>query len=387
MAVGLHNRGAMPPVAPNAIQQTGALKRLIDARSADGVVNLGDVQAIITQARKENVQGGELGLLRTLASSKAMTPAAKDFYVPRIDQMVPAGAPTAQLAAILFRVNPDTGRKQLLKVLDEARNPVPGGPKTYVITGLGRPYLAAITTGQVIMGLTKFLDGASPAQATKIRGYLKQQLQAVQKPISQGGLGVPAMKGANGIAMAVDTRVPGVTAVNQNAIMLRALEKIAELPGPENAQLAAQARGVASKVARELKAELDVVYPATGRLAYGMRVRNGRPEPVQSEDGDHLKTTYDALKSLKIFGERFTPVIERLDRRLPELKHAGSDDLDGRPGKVYTEGFNAFVLKYRSVIGDGVATAGELSQLNTLARRDGLLSSGEKKLIALATRI
>jgi hypothetical protein len=108
---------------------------------------------------------------------------------------------------------------------------------------------------------------------------------------------------------------------------------------------------------------------------------------VQSEDGDHLKTTYDALKSLKVFGERFQPVIDRLDRRLPELKHAGAEDLDARPGKVYTDEFNTFRLKYRSVIADGDATANELKALDTMAKRDGLLSPGEKKLIALAQRI
>lgn len=377
----------MPLAAPNAIQQTGALKRLIDARSADGVVNLPDVQAILAQAKKEHVQVGELGLLRAVGSSKALTQAAKDWFVPRADQLVPAGAPTAQMAAIIFRLNPDTGRKQLLSLLDNAKNPVAGGPKTYVITGLGRPYLAAITTGQTIMGLTKFMDGASPAQATKIRGYLRQQLQVLQKPLSQGGLAVPSVKGSDGIALAVDSRVPGVTAVNQNAIVLRALEKIAELPGPQNAKLAAEARAVGAKLARDLKAQLDICYPANGRLAYGLRMRSGRPEPVQSEDGDHLKTTYDALKSLKVFGERFQPVIDRLDRRLPELKHAGAEDLDARPGKVYTDAFNTFRLKYRSVIADGNATAGELKTLDTMAKRDGLLSPGEKKLIAIAQKI
>src|SRR5262249_6887842 len=156
-----------------ALQQTAALKRLITDRSKDGVINLADAQAILAQARKENVQNGELQLLRQVGGGDQLTPRAKDFFVPRVDQVVPAGAPTAQMAAILSRLNPDTGRKQLLALLDQARNPVAGGPKTFVVRGLGPPYLAAITTGQVISGLTKFMTGASPADATRIRGYLK----------------------------------------------------------------------------------------------------------------------------------------------------------------------------------------------------------------------
>jgi len=374
----------MPLAAANANPQLGALKRLVDAKKADGVLNLQDVQAIVTQAKKENVQVGELGVLRTLGKDKALTEAAKDFFVPRVDQLVPAGAPTAQLAAILFRIEPATGRRQLLDLLDRAQNPVPGGPKTFVIRNLGRPYLAAITTGQVINGLTKFMDGASPAQAVKIRRYLGEQLKTLQQPISRGGLSVPAVQGARGLALAVDTRVPGVTAVNQNAIVLRALEKVGQLPGPENAALANEARGVAMRMSRELKAELDLAYPANGRLVYGLRMTNGRPELLQSEDGDHLKTTYDALKSLTVFKATFAPVLQRLERRLPELPVATAEDLDGRPGHVYTDGFNDFRLSYRRAIGDGVATAGELSRLDALARRDGLLSSGEKKLISRA---
>ncbi len=374
----------MPLAAANANQQLGALKRLIDARSKDGVVNLQDVKAILTQARRENVQVGELGALRTLAADPTLTPAARDFFVPRVDQVVPAGAPTAQLAAILFRIDRDTGRKQLLDVLDRSHNPVAGGPKTFVIRGLGRPYLAAITTGQVITGLTKFMDGATPAQATKLRRYLGEQLKTLQQPISRGGLSVPAVLGARGLALAVDTRVPGVTAVNQNAIVLRALEKVGQLAGPENAQLASEARGVATRLSRELKAELDLAYPSAGRLVYGLRMTNGRPELLQSEDGDHLKTTVDALKSLTVFKSTFTPVLERLARRLPELSVATPEDLDGRPGHVYTDGFNEFRLSYRRAVKDGVVTAGELSRLDALAKRDGLLSGGEKKLIALA---
>lgn len=378
----------MPLAAANANQQTGALQRFITEKSKDGVVNLPDVEAILALAKKEDVQGGELALLRQLAGRQALTPRAKDWFVRQVDAVVPAGAPTAQMAAILFRIDPATGRQQLLKLLDESRNPVAGGPKTFVVRGLGPPYLAAITTGQVITGLTKFLDGASPADAARIRGYLSQQLQVLQRPVSRGGLAVPGMVAApRGLALSDDTRAGGIIAVNQSAVVLRSLERIALLPGAENAKLAADARAVGTRMARELKAELDFTYPATGRLAYSLRMRSGRAEAVRLEDGDHLKTTLDALKSLQVFGARFEPVLERIAKRLPEIGVAGPEDLDGRAGHVYTDGFNAFRAEYQRVIGDGVATATELQRLDSLGRRDGLLTPGERALIRRARAV
>ncbi len=137
---------AMPVAAANTNQQLAALQKAIAARKADGKVTAKEANELLAQAKKEFVQGGELSLLRQLAGDKTLAPAAKDGFVKKVDQIVPAGAPTAQLAAILFRIDPKTGREQLLSILDQAKNPVAGGPKTFVVTGLGRPYLAAITS-------------------------------------------------------------------------------------------------------------------------------------------------------------------------------------------------------------------------------------------------
>ncbi|MFN7133305.1 MAG: hypothetical protein ACK4N5_14600, partial [Myxococcales bacterium] len=327
----------MPAPAANANQQTAALQRLIARRSADGKVNRAEAMELVAQAKKENVQIGELALLRQLAGKGVLTEGARDAFVRSVDQVVPAGAPTAQLSAILFRIDPDTGRKQLLALLDGAKNPVPGGPKTFVVTGLGKPYLAGITTAQVISGLTKFLDGATPRQAEKLRHYLGQQLDALQKPVSRGGLAVPGrLPGPKGLAFASDTRAGPITAVNQNAVVLRALERIAQLEGAENAALARRARTLGTRVARELKSELDFTYPAKGRLAYSLTMRNGRASVVRLEDGNHLKTTLDALKALKVFAEPFAPVVARVERRLPEIAFAGPEDLSNAAGQIYT---------------------------------------------------
>lgn len=136
----------MPVAAANANQQLAALQKAIAARKADGKVTAKEANELLAQAKKEFVQGGELSLLRQLAGDKALAPTAKDAFVKKVDQLVPAGAPTAQLAAILFRLDPKTGREQLLSILDKTKKPVAGGPKTFVVTGLGRPYLAAITS-------------------------------------------------------------------------------------------------------------------------------------------------------------------------------------------------------------------------------------------------
>jgi hypothetical protein len=369
----------------DANQQIGALNRLIKNKEADGTVNLQDAQAIVAQAKKENVQGGELGLLRQLGTNGPLTPRAKSYFVHTVDQMWPAGAPTAQLAAVYYRLDPNTGRRQLLSMLDNAKNPVPGGPKTYVVTGLGRPYLAAITTGQVMSGLTKFLDGATPADAKKIRGYLNQQLNALDTPVSRGGLRAPGMlPSSRGLALCDDTREGGIVAINQQAVVLRSLEKVAMLKGPENAAIAQRARSMGSKLANELKANLDFAYPASGRLAYSFTMRNGRPATVQLEDGHHLKTSIEALQGLQIFGSRFAPVLQRLKTRMPDVFLAGPEDLTGTSGRIYTDGFNQFRAAFHSAEADGVVTPAELQRLKTLANKDGLVSTGERAMLKRA---
>jgi hypothetical protein len=369
----------------DANQQIGALNRLIKNKEADGTVNLQDAQAIVAQAKKENVQGGELQLLRQLGSSGPLTPRAKTYFVRSVDQMWPAGAPTAQLAAVYYRLDPNTGRRQLLSMLDHAKNPVPGGPKTFVVTGLGRPYLAAITTGQVMNGLTKFLDGATPSDAKKIRGYLNQQLTALDTPVSRGGLRVPGMLPASrGLALSDDTREGGIVAINQQAVVLRSLEKVALLKGPENAAIAQRARDLGGKLARELKANLDFAYPATGRLAYSFTMRNGQPSTVQLEDGHHLQTTIQALQGLQIYSHDFGTVLQRLKARVPDVFLAGPEDLTGSSGHIFTDGFNQFRAAYQSAEKDGVVTPAELQRLKTLANQDGLVSTGERALLKRA---
>lgn len=273
-------------------------------------------------------------------------------------------------------------REQLLSILDKAKNPVAGGPKTFVVTGLGRPYLAAITSAQVTSGLVKFLDGATPQQARKMRAYLGQQLKTFETPVARGGVAVPGLLGARGLAFASDTRAGPVTAVNQNAVVLRALEKVALLKGPENAALATRARALGTRTANELKSELDFAYPATGQLAYSLIMRHGHPLLAQLEDGNHLKTTLDALGSLKVFAAPFAPVIARMKKRLPEIAFAGTEDLTGTPGHIYNAGFNAFRAEVARVEHKAIVTAHDLAHLETLARHDGLLTPGEKGLLA-----
>ena len=372
----------MPVAAANANQQLAALQKALAVRKADGKITAKEANELLAQAKKEFVQGGELAVLRQVAAGKSLAPAAKDAFVKEVDQIVPAGAPTAQLAAILFRLDPNTGRQQLLAILDKAKNPVAGGPKTFVVTGLGRPYLAAITSAQITTGLVKFLEGATPQQATKIRHYLGQQLKTFETPVARGGVAVPGRLGAKGLAFASDTRAGPITAVNQNAVVLRALEKVALLEGPQNSAIAAKARGLATRTANELKSELDFTYPATGRLAYSLTMRNGKPATVQLEDGNHLKTTLDALGSLKMFKARFEPVIARVEKRLPEIAFAGTEDLTGISGLIYNAGFTAFRAEVIKVEHKATITAQDVARLESLAGRDGLMTSGEKGLLA-----
>ena len=372
----------MPVAAANANQQLAALQKAIAARKADGKVTAKEANELLAQAKKEFVQGGELSLLRQLAGDKTLAPSAKDAFVKKVDRLVPAGAPTAQLAATLFRLDPKTGRDQLLSILDKAKNPVAGGPKTFVVTGLGRPYLAAITSAQVTSGLVKFLEGASPQQATKIRHYLGQQLKTFETPVARGGVAVPGRLGAKGLAFASDTRAGPITAVNQNAVVLRALEKVASLKGPANAALAKKAHSLGARTAHELKSELDFTYPATGRLAYSLVMRNGKPVTAQLEDGNHLKTTLDALGSLKVFGAHFEPVIARIEKRLPEIAFAGPEDLTGASGHIYSAAFDAFRAEVAKVEHKTTVTAHDLAHLETLAKHDGLMTPGEKGLLS-----
>ncbi|MBI3182888.1 MAG: hypothetical protein HYZ28_12190 [Myxococcales bacterium] len=44
---------------------------------------------MLAKAKKENVQIGELALLRSVATSKALVPEAKDGFVRAVDQVVP----------------------------------------------------------------------------------------------------------------------------------------------------------------------------------------------------------------------------------------------------------------------------------------------------------
>lgn len=374
----------MPPAAANANQQIGSLQRFISARTADRKVTKTEATQILAKAKEGGVQVGELALLRTLAGRKALAPAARDSFEKSVDQIVPDGAPTARLAAILFRLDPATGRKQLLDMLDAAKNPVAGGPKTFVIRDGGTPYMAAITTGQVITGLTKFMKGASPSEARHIRSLLREQLKVLQLPVSQGGLRVPGLKGDSGLALAAQTAQGPILAVNQSAFVLKALEKVVALPGAENAQLAARARGVADKVATELKADLAHAYPSKGPLAYGFLVRDGRAVTTRLEDGDHLITTLDALKGLDLYKAKFAGVVTRMETRHPELKFAGAEDLNGEAGRVFTTDFNAFRSAVKQVDRNGVVNEAEAKRLIALAQKDGLRSPGEKALIARA---
>jgi hypothetical protein len=295
---------------------------------------------------------------------------------------VPAGAPTAQMAAILFRVDPNTGRKQLLHMLDNEHNPVAGGPRTFVVRGLGRPYLAAITTAQATDGLVKFLDGASPQQAHKIRHLLNQQLDTFEKPVDKGGLSVRGrVPGSHGLAFSDDTREGGIIAVNQQAQALRALEKVGELKGPENAAVAQRARHLATRAAKELHADLDYAYPASGKLSYSLTMQNGRPTTPQLEDGEHLKTTLDALKSLTHHKAQFAPVVARIEKRLPEMKFAGQEDLTGSSGHIFTPQFEAFREQAHKIMAKSKVTAADVAQLKSLAGKDGLVTPGEAGLI------
>lgn len=368
--------------AANANQQVAALQKLIQSRKADGKVTAAEARGIVAQAKRENVQIGELQQLRSLASSKLLDAAAKRPFTRDVDQMVPAGAPTAKLAAITLRVDPATGRKQLLALLDGARNPVPGGPKTFVVTGLGPPYLAGITTGQVMNGLVRYLDGATPQQATKLRHYLGQQLKALELPVSRGGLAIPGIvRAPRGLSLSVDTRVGSIGAVNQNAVVLKALEKVSQLEGPQNAAIARKARTLAHKMIRELKAELPFAYPSSGRLSYSVAIRNGRAVSTRFEDGNHLKTTLDALKGLKVFRPHFEKDIRRVEKRFPEIAFAEPADLSGDAGRIYSPTFETFLAEARRIERKSTVTARDVARLETLARSQGLLTRGEKGVI------
>jgi hypothetical protein len=372
----------MPLAAADANAQIAALSRLIRQRDADGKITKSDANAILAQAKKENVQGGELGLLRELATNKDVVKGERSALVKAVDQIVPAGAPTAQMAAIIFRLDPNTGRRQLLNLLDNAHNPVAGGPKTFVVRGLGAPYLATITTAQATDGLVKFLDGASPKDAHRIRHLLNQQLDTFEKPVDKGGLAVRGrVPGAHGLAFSDDTREGGIIAVNQQAQALRALEKVGELKGKDNEAIAARARGIANRAAKELHADLDYAYPANGTLSYSLAMVNGKPTTPQLEDGEHLLTTLQALKSLTHFKKQFQPVVDRIEKRLPEMKFAGPEDLTGDSGHIFTPQFEAFREQAHRILAKPKVTGADVAQLKSMAASDGLVTPGEAGLI------
>lgn len=370
----------MPVAAADANAQIASLQRLIRQRDADHKITKSDANAILSKAKQENVQGGELGLLRQLATNPDVVKSERSALTKAVDQIVPAGAPTAQMAAILFRVDPNTGRRQLLHMLDNEHNPVAGGPKTFVVRGLGAPYLAAITTAQATDGLVKFLDGASPQQAHKIRHLLNQQLDTFEKPVDKGGLAVRG-RVAHGLAFSDDTREGGIIAVNQQAQALRALEKVGELKGPENAAVAERARKLATRAAKELHADLDYAYPAHGKLSYSLTMRNGQPTTPQLEDGEHLLTTLQALKSFTHFKSQFAPVVARIEKRLPEMKFAGQEDLTGSSGHIFTPQFQAFREHAHKILRKANVTTADVAQLQSMAGKDGLVTPGEAGLI------
>ncbi|MFL5319363.1 MAG: hypothetical protein ACJ790_06870, partial [Myxococcaceae bacterium] len=162
------------------------------------------------------------------------------------------------------------------------------------------------------------------------------------------------------------------------------LEQVASLKGPQNAATASAAKAVAVRAARELKADLDFAYPATGRLAYSLTMRGTKPITVQLEDGNHLKTTLNALKALTMFKEEFAPVVARMEKRLPEIHSASPEDLNGRSGHIYSDEFNAFRAEFAAETKDGKVTATELSKLDAFSKRDGLVTSGERSLMTRA---
>lgn len=374
----------MPAAAANAVAQTGALKAFISKRTADSKVTLAETKEILAEAKKGGVQVGELGLLRTLAGRKAITDGARSSFRTAVDTIVPDGAPTARLAAILNRVDPKVGRAQLLAELENARSPVAGGPRTYVIRDTGVPYVAAITTGQVVLGLAKFMKGASPEDATRLRTLLGEQLTALEQPVSRGGLRVPGLKGEQGLALAAVSTAGPFLAVNQNAFVLRALEGVVNLKGEANAALVARAKHVAGRVATELEADLGVAYPSKGALAYGFQVVNGRASVHRLEDGDHLGTTLDALRALKTYGKRFEPHVARLEKRLPMLKYASADDLDGRAGRIFTDEFHAVSERVARARKNDFVSVREAKAIVALVDRDGVRTSGEKELLRRA---
>ncbi len=365
------------PADADANQQVGSLERFIAKRTADHEVTVKEAGEILDHADEHGVQVGELALERRLAGRQALVREAREGFREAVDSIVPEGAPTARMAAILFRLDPSAGREQLLDLLERSQSRVEGGPKTFVIHDGVEPYIAAITTGQVISGLVKFMDGASPSDARRIRRLLDEQLNVLQQPVSRGGLRVPGLTGDRGLALAAQTAQGEEIAINQSAFVLKALERVVKLEGAKNGRLARRARRVANRVAIELKADLEAAYPAKGSLAYGLQIRAGRAATTQLEDGDHLLTTILSLRGLDLFKKRFAPIVRRMEARYPELKFAGPEDFDGRPGHIFTDDFNEF---------REAAKHGSAERLERLARRDGLRSTGENALLAMRKR-
>lgn len=365
-------------------RQVGRFQRLVQQAKADHQVTQAEASALVALARRGGVQPAELSLLRELARSPLLAQSARPGLVSQVDTLMPVGAPTARLGAILNRVDPNTRRAQLLSLLDRSVNPVRGGPKTFVVRDGGRrPYLAAITTAQVISGLVASLPGANPAEAAKIRRYLGEQLTALERPVGAGGLKVAGLT-RKGLAVTSDSALGhGAIAINQSAVALKAVARVALLQGPENQALARRAHTLGGRMAIELKADLDVAYRSRGQLQYGLRATRHGPVAFRPEDGDHLKTTLDALTTLPLYGERFKPAIARIVQRLPAIRFVGPEDLAGDAGRLLTSEFAQFQAKARAAISGGVSRR-EQTQLLSFARRDGLLTAGEKAMLRRA---
>jgi hypothetical protein len=189
------------------------------------------------------------------------------------------------------------------------------------------------------------------------------------------------MRGARGLAVSVDTRAGGAMAVNQHAVVLRALERVMLLPGTQNAALARTAKTLGGRLATELAAELAFAYPAKGRMAYSVVLPSGKPTTGFLEDGNHLKTTIDALKELQIYRAKFQPVVQRVEKRFPEIAFASPEDLSGEHGQIYSAEFNAFRAVAHNIERKPVVTAQDVAKLETFAKRDGLRTSGEAGVI------
>lgn len=366
-------------------EQTGATTKLIAAQTKLGPLDWRASQQVLGYAAAGGVQPAELSALRRLARKGRVQPETRERLIDAVDAISPAGAPTAKLAAILARVDADNGREQLIELLERAKNPVRGGPRTFVVDDAQGDYLASITTGQVIAGLVKYLDGATPPQAQKIRQLLNEQLDALSTPVPRGGLQVRGMTG-EGLALSVNTAEGETVAVNQSAFVLSVLERISLLQGPQNEQLRARASSIAKRVAIELRENVKFCYLQQSVAAYGFKMRDGVAVITRYEDGDHLQTTLNALRSLQQHDAMFESTVKAIDARYPDVRWVGPDDLDGTSGHIYSGEYVRMRLATTQARLDGKVTKAELEQLEKIAQRDGYQTAGETVLLNAARR-